>query len=65
MTPDEAREVLAVGEVPLSIRDALSALETIAAMRVEEDWRIVPTDSNGGKYQTLRHTRLVSEWVAG
>lgn len=28
----------------------------------EVEYRIVPTDTNGGKYQTRKWTRMVTEW---
>ena len=66
MTPEDARDDLIhlddfeVGDVYKTCRQAL---ETIANMTVEVEYRIVPADSNGGIYQTRRWTRHVTEWM--
>lgn len=68
MTPEQARAEL---ESSLHTRTpeyvfacADRALAALAAMRVEEDWRIVDPFTNGGKYETRRHTRHVTDWSA-
>lgn len=64
MTPEEAREHLAkfdAGEF-MEWTGLVRALRTIAGMSEEVEYRIVPTDHNGGKYQTRKWTRMVTEW---
>ena len=62
MTPDEAREHLEASDYPDAQAVLDWALETIAAMTIEEDWRVVPFEEVDGRYETRHRVRLVSEW---
>lgn len=65
MTPKQAQDWLRHFEAANISLDKLlgNSLNTIAAMTVEEDWRLVSVESNGGLYEQERWTRLQSEWV--
>lgn len=67
MAPGQAAAELASGfptRTPEHILDrAIHALETIANMAEEVNYRIVDPDTNGGKYELRRHTRHVTEWT--
>lgn len=43
-------------------RQGIRALETIAAMAEEVEYRIVNPDTNGGRYELRRRSRHVTEW---
>lgn len=65
MTPDEARDA----RVELHHRPfrelfdlADRALETIAAMTTEHDYRVVTWEEVDGRYEVYNRTRLVSDW---
>lgn len=66
MTPDQAVAELASGfptRTPEYILDrAIRAMATLAVMSEEVDYRIVNTDTNGGKYELRRWSRHVTEW---
>ena len=61
MTTNQERAAEVIGR-HMDDADAQWALETIANMTVEVEYRIVPADSNGGKYETRRWARHVTEW---
>lgn len=65
MTPSEARDA----RVELHHRPfgelfdlAARALATLAAMRVEHDYRVVTWEQVDGRYEVYHRTRLVSDW---
>lgn len=65
MTPEQARDDLEylndfeVGDVYDTARHAL---QTLAAMAEEVEYRIVDPDTNGGRYELRRWSRHVTEW---
>lgn len=67
MTPEQAVAELASGfptRTPEYILDrATLALQTLAAMAEEVEYRIVDPDTNGGKYELRRWSRHVTEWT--
>ena len=66
MTPDEARvelEIIAHPDDPgRFFGQAIRALETLAAMRVEHDHGVVDWEQVDGRYETHHRVRLVGEW---
>lgn len=66
MTPEEARFYLDAYNLELNPTPETDvfrrALETIANMHTETDYRIVPFDQVNGRYETRQHTRHVTEW---
>ena len=66
MTPEQAIAELASGfrtRTPEYILDrATHALQTLAAMAEEAEYRIVDPDTNGGRYEMRRWVRGVTEW---
>ena len=59
MSPEDARELVPYADHD---EDYERALTIIANMRVEEDHRVVDPDTVGGRYETKRYERFVSEW---
>lgn len=62
MMPEEARNLLS-GETTMWNSSPLwAALETIAALRVEECGRVLTMKETGGGHQVKTTYRLVGEW---